>query len=73
MHDVEDYINNQKSNSRPSINHNINTKLLNNNVENTIHTSNSISLSNKSNSKNNYFWSRYFIRHFSKIHRGNIT
>lgn len=51
MHDVEDYINNQKSNSRPSINHNINTKLLNNNVENTIHTSNSISLSNKSNSK----------------------
>lgn len=51
MHDVEDYINNQKSNSRPSINHNINTKLLNNNVENTIHTSNIISLSNKSNSK----------------------
>lgn len=51
MHDVEDYINNQKSNSRPSINHNINTKLLNNNVENTIHTSNSISLSNKYNSK----------------------
>ena len=51
MHDVADYINNQKSNSRPSINHNINTKLLNNNVENTIHTSNSISLSNKSNSK----------------------
>ena len=51
MHDVEDYINNQKSNSRPSINHNINTKLLNNNVENTIHTSNSISLSNKSNSR----------------------
>ena len=51
MHDVEDYINNQKSNSRPSIIHNINTKLLNNNVENTIHTCNSISLSNKSNSK----------------------
>ena len=52
MHDVEDYINSQKSNSKPSINRNINTTLSNNNVENiTNPLGNNISLNNQSNSE----------------------
>ena len=52
MHDVEDYINNQKSNLKSSINRNTNTTPPNNKVENTIYTlSNNISLNNQSNSE----------------------
>ena len=52
MHDVEDYINSQKSNSKPPINRNINTTLSNNNVENiTNPLGNNISLNNQSNSE----------------------
>lgn len=52
MHDVEDYINNQKSNLKTSINHNLNNKSLNTNVENTIYPiCNNISSNNKSNSE----------------------
>ena len=52
MHDVEDYINNQKSNLKTSINHNLNNKSLNTNVESTIYPiCNNISSINKSNSE----------------------
>lgn len=52
MQDVEDYINNQKSNFNTSINHNLNTKSLNRNAENTIYTlDNNISSKNQSNSE----------------------
>ena len=49
MHDVEEYINNQKSNSKPSINRNIINNSLNNNISNI--TTNNISLNNPTNSE----------------------
>ena len=49
MHDVEEYINNQKYNSKPSINRNIINNSLNNNISNI--TTNNISLNNPTNSE----------------------
>ena len=49
MHDVEEYINNQKSNSKPSINANIINTSANKNISNII--TNNISLNNPSNSE----------------------
>ncbi|WP_195987642.1 helix-turn-helix transcriptional regulator [Clostridium sp. D53t1_180928_C8] len=49
MHDVEEYINNQKSNSISSINRNISNNSLNNNISNI--TTNNISLNNPTNSE----------------------
>ena len=52
MNDVEYYINSQKSNSKLSINHNINNTLLNSNSENIAYiTGNKTSLKNQSNSE----------------------
>lgn len=52
MHDVEAYINNQKSNSKPTFNVNGNNKPLNNSIENISYNScNNISLNNQSNSE----------------------
>ena len=49
MHDVEEYINNQTSNSKPSNNRNIINNSLNNNISNI--TTNNISLNNPTNSE----------------------
>ena len=52
MHDVEEYINSQKSNSKPSNNGNITNSPLNTNINNNSYsTANNISLNNKSNSE----------------------